>query len=480
MAKSQEQLATEITDVSAKQQAILDAAAKDNEGRLSAEQNTEYEALDASYEELLVEKRDLASAAEKAVKLADRADESNTLDDIIGAAPARKTSHDSLATNTAVVRDIQKLTTYKLAGGEIVQKPAFDCLGDQLQAIANAGRNGAYDDSMLCWEQLAVATGGAAAGVPSDGGYLIQKDFASELFSRMSSAGSLSDPNIPQVRNIPITNPNSDGLEVVLVDETSRATGSRWGGIQVYWGAEADAATAKKPKFRKATLELKELIGLAYATNKLLADAGALESVFLQAFSEEMSWMKENARINGTGAGQPKGITPTTGASATISVAKETGQAAATVVYENIAKMWARLWSRSRGNSVWLINQDILPSLMQMTLAVGTGGVPVYLPPGGASAAPYGTIFGRPVVEVEYCATLGTVNDIILWDPTQYLEISKGGMQADQSVHVRFTTNESTFRFITRVDGMPMWSSALTPANGSNTQSPQIVLATRA
>lgn len=477
MAKSLAQIDAEIKDAQAKQLAILDGA-KAADRNPNTEELASLDALEATENELLAEKKSAADAAERAARVAARAAESANLSTVIGNQPQRLTSGQN--EQQTLVRDIQKLATYRLAGGETVQKPAFQCLGDQLQAIANAARSGRDDGTMLCWEQLAVATGGAAAGVPSDGGYLIQKDFATELYSRMSAAGSLSDPGLPQVRRIPITNPNSDGLEVVLVDETSRATGSRWGGVQVYWGAEADAATAKKPKFRKSTLELKELIGLAYATNKLLADAGALESVFLQAFSEEMAWMKEDARINGTGSGQPKGIVSTTGASATISVSKETGQDASTVVYENIVKMWARLWSRSRMNSVWLINQDVLPQLMTMTLAVGTGGVPVYTPPGGASAAPYGTIFGRPVVEVEYCKTLGTSGDIILWDPTQYLEIEKGGMQADQSIHVRFTTNENTFRFITRVDGQPMWNSAITPANGSNSQSPQVVLATRA
>jgi hypothetical protein len=76
--------------------------------------------------------------------------------------------------------------------------------------------------------------------------------------------------------------------------------------------------------------------------------------------------------------------------------------------------------------------------------------------------------------------TFDSPHDIILWDPTQYVEIEKGGMQSDQSIHVRFTTNENTFRFITRVDGQPLWNSALTPFAGSNTQSPQTVLATRA
>ena len=473
MAKSLKQIDTELAALATQMQGMFDLADEKQDGKMTAEQKTEYDGLSTQYDELLAEKQEVADAAERAAKLASRQKQSSELSTTIGNRPERLTDPDQLATTT-VVRDIEKLATYKLAGGETVQKPAFHCLGDQLQAIANSARSG-RDDTMLCWEQLAVATGGAAAGVPSDGGYLIQKDFAVELYSRMSAEGSL-----PPVRTIPITNPNSDGLEVVLVNETSRATGSRWGGVQVYWGAEADAATAKKPQVRKETLELKELIGLAYATNKLLADAGALEAVFLQAFAEEMSFMKEDARINGTGAGQPKGILSTTGASATVEVAKETGQAAATIVYENIAKMYARMHARSIKNAVWLVNQDCLPALMTMTLAVGTGGVPAYMPPGGASVSPYGTLMGRPMIPVEYCKTVGTAGDIIFWDPMSYIEISKGGMQADQSVHVRFTTNENTFRFITRVDGMPMWNSALNPANGTNSQSPQITLATRA
>ena len=35
------------------------------------------------------------------------------------------------------------------------------------------------------------------------------------------------------------------------------------------------------------------------------------------------------------------------------------------------------------------------------------------MPPGGLSAASYGTLFGRPVLTVEYCAALGDEGDII-------------------------------------------------------------------
>jgi HK97 family phage major capsid protein len=163
-----------------------------------------------------------------------------------------------------------------------------------------------------------------------------------------------------------------------------------------------------------------------------------------------------------------------------VSVAKETGQAAASIVGENIMKMWARLWNTSRRSAVWAINQDTLPQLMQLQLPVGTGGVPLYMPPGGLSAAPYGTVLGRPVIESEYCQTLGTVGDIMLLDFNQYQMIEKGGVEAASSIHVRFVYDETCFRFVYRVDGQSKWNAALTPKNGTNTVSPFVSLATRA
>jgi HK97 family phage major capsid protein len=371
----------------------------------------------------------------------------------------RVTQPDSLATNATRI--------------EALPPPKFKTLGEQLQAIATAGMNGdnpASRDQRLSWESLAPS--GAAAGVPSDGGYLIQKDFSSELLTRMNDLSQIKS----RVRTIPI-GANSDGLKIFAVDEASRATGSRWGGVQVYWGAEADVATAKKPKFRQMELELKDLIGLAYVTNRMLADASAVESIFMQAFSEEMSFMVEDSLINGSGVGMPLGIK---NSPAIVSVAKETGQAAATIVFENVQKMWSRLWARSRANAVWLINQDCEPQLNAMTLAVGTGGVPVYLPPGGLSQSPFATLMGRPVVPTEYNEALGTTGDIMLADFSQVVGIEKGGMAADSSIHVKFTSNEMTFRFIYRYDAQPVWNSALTPFKGSATKSPYVKLDTRA
>jgi HK97 family phage major capsid protein len=127
---------------------------------------------------------------------------------------------------------------------------------------------------------------------------------------------------------------------------------------------------------------------------------------------------------------------------------------------------------------VWLINQDIEPQLHTMGLAVGSGGIPVYMPANGWNGQLYSTLFNRPVLPIEQCQTLGTAGDIILADLSQYILIDKGNMQAATSIHVKFVEGETAFRFVYRVDGAPWWVSALTPYKGSNTQSPFVCLNT--
>jgi HK97 family phage major capsid protein len=313
---------------------------------------------------------------------------------------------------------------------------------------------------------------GLQEGIPSAGGFLVGQDRNAGLLSRMYDVGGL-------LRRADIVgiSANSNGMTFNAEDETSRATGSRRGGIQAYWAAEAETKTKSKPKFRQMELKLKKIIALAYATDELLEDAAALESWIMQNLPEEMAVVAEIAMFSGTGVGQMLGIL---NSGSLVSVAKEVGQAAATVVAENISKMWSRRWIGGRNNYVWLYNQDVEPELDKLSFGVGTGGSLIYMPPGGFSQSPYGTIKGVPALPVEYCSTLGTEGDIILADLSEYQMIDKGGVKSDSSIHVQFLTDETVFRFVYRLDGQPKWAEALTPMNGSNTVSPFVALATRA
>ena len=350
------------------------------------------------------------------------------------------------------------------------KKDRFLTFGEQLQAVIRASHPSHRSVDPRLRETRAIS--GMSETVASDGGFLVQTDFSTELIKNVFETGKLAS----RVRKIPISG-SANSIKINGMDESSRATGSRWGGIRMYWLEEAGEKTKSKPKFRQIELSLKKLIGLCYATDELLEDASALEAVIRQGFQNEMGFMIDDSIINGTGAGQPLGIM-TSGA--TVSQAIETGQDAATVVYENIVKMWSRLLPDSLMNAVWLINQDVFPQLATMGLAVGTGGSAVYLPPGGASASPYASLLGRPVIPMEQCQTVGTAGDIILGDFNNgYIWCDKGGVKSDISIHVRFQYDESVFRFVYRADGQPALAKKITPYKGSNTLGHFVKLAVR-
>ena len=345
----------------------------------------------------------------------------------------------------------------------------FSSFGEQMAAVLMAGRPGGKVDP-----RLFNAASGLNESVPSEGGFLVQQDFSNDLLQEVFATGILAS----RCRRQPISG-NANSIKINGVDETSRAS-TRYGGIIGYWEDEAAEKTASKPKFRKIELSLKKLIGLCYATDELLDDAAALEAFIRTAFVGEFGFLLDDAIINGTGAGQPLGVL---NAGSLVSVDKETGQTAATVVAENIVKMYSRRFAGQTGNYAWFYNQNIEPQLFTMSLAVGTGGVPIYMPPGGLSDAPYGRLLGLPAIAIEQAATLGTVGDIILANfQNGYILAEKGGIKADMSIHTRFIYDESCFRFVMRVDGQPVRASALTPYKGgaTATQSHFIALASRA
>ena len=353
-------------------------------------------------------------------------------------------------------------------GEDRATRERFVSLGEQLGAVMNASIPGRSTDP-----RLYNAATGLGETIPSDGGFLVQTDFSSELLKQVWETGRLAS----RCRRITISS-NSNSLKINGVDETSRVAGSRGGGIRGYWAAEAGSKTESKPKFRQIDLNLKKLVGLCYATDELLDDAAALEGYIREGFVSEFGFLLDDAIINGVGGGLPLGIM---NAGCLVSVTKEDGQDADTIVAENIVNMYARLFAGSRADAVWLVNQNVEPQLFLLSVPVGAGGVPVYMPPGGLSQAPYGTLLGRPVLPIEQCQTLGDKGDIILADfRNGYVLAEKGGIQSAMSIHVKFEYDESVFRFVMRVDGQPVRATALTPYKGSDTLSHFVTLNERA
>jgi HK97 family phage major capsid protein len=355
---------------------------------------------------------------------------------------------------------------------DLAAERPFNSLGENLQEAVRFATthqlSPSYQGYVAHVQQMYAATG-LNENVGGEGGVLVMTDFVAGLLTPMHEEGPFTN----RTRNIPVS-ADANGIVIKAVNETSRATGSRWGGVQGYRLAEAGTLTASKPSFRDMTLKLKKYGVLAYTTEELLRDSAALESVIGQAAGEELSFMANDDILNGNGAAGALGLM---NAGALISVTKEAGQAAATVVNANLVKMWQRLHPRHRADAVWYINSEVEPQLDQLSIPAGAGA----LEPRYVTYGPDGVmrIKGRPVVVTEFNAALGTVGDIVLADLGDYVTIDKGGVQAASSIHVQFLTDEQVFRFIYRYDGQPALNAEITPYKGNNTQSAYVALETR-
>lgn len=348
--------------------------------------------------------------------------------------------------------------------GAVEKNGGFRSFGEFAMTVRRERDSSNPNDARL----RAAATTYGNEGTGADGGFAVPTEWRTEIWDKVMGEENL----LSRCTNIQIA-----GNSIVLPKNEDTPWSSS--GVNVYWESEGAQVSASKPVLETNSERLNKLMALVPMTEELLEDAPGMES-WLRAWAPmKMAAKLNTAIVDGTGAGQPLGLLQSPAA---ISVAKESGQSADTVVYNNIVNMWTRLYGPLRGNAVWLINQDVEGQLMQMQFpSSGTAAAPAYLPPGGLSVSPYGTLMGRPVLPVEACKTVGDAGDIILTDLSQYMALTKAGqdVQTDVSMHLYFDQALQAFRFIFRVTGMPMWGASITPQNGSNTLSSIVTLAAR-
>lgn len=347
----------------------------------------------------------------------------------------------------------------------------FHTFGDFAACVVGASRQGGHIDPRLV---VNAPTSFQQEGVGADGGYMVPPDFRNSIMSKVMAEDSL----LARCDQLP-TSSNSITLPI---DE-----GVPWdttGNVTAYWDGEGAQLQQSKFAIKSFQVRLNRLTALVPVTEELMQDAPALTSYLNRKAPDAIDFKVSDAIIDGDGAGQPLGILRS---GATVSVAAEGSQAADTVRAENVVKMYSRMYSRWISSAVWLINQDVMPQLQLMGIPLSNpagsqlyGGAPVYVPPGGLSVAPYGTLLGRPVVPIQSCKTVGDVGDIIFASLPQYCAAVKtGGIQQDVSMHLWFDYNTTAFRFILRMGGQPWWRAPITPKNGSNTLAPFVTLAAR-
>ena len=299
------------------------------------------------------------------------------------------------------------------------------------------------------------------------GGFLVPETLRSELL-RVSLESAIVRP---RARVIPM---DSARVPFPTIDSTSNAS-SVYGGIVGYWTEEGGTFTETEATFGRVVLDASKLAAYCEVPNELLRDSiisfGALID---QLLPSAISWFEDDAFIRGTGVGQPLGIMLS---DALVSVAKETNQAADTIVWENIVNMYSRMLPGSLDSAVWVAHINTFPALATMSLAVGTGGSAIWLS-NGVQGPPV-TILGRPVIFTEKMETLGgggSGKDIAFLDFSYYLVGDRQEMRAESSPHYQFKNDITAYRVTERVDGRGWLASAITPRKGTTTLSPFVTL----
>ena len=436
--------------------AIVDEADK-NERELTDDEDAKIDELQAQADGIKAEIEKLEAGQARREKVSADA---KALTDSVG----RKTKPEPPASVEPRVGRVHDRAEDDPTGG-------FASANDLFNSIRGSSRPGSPIDERFL---RVSAAHGANTAFGDEGGFLIPPDWSNRMFSRAVDA-------LPLLGKCDKVVMAGNTLEITgTVDHDRSGTTYRYGGVVVYWVGEGTQISRSQLKFQKRRLTLHKLAALCTATSEELSEVNInFGERLLTKMSEAISEELVEAIMFGTGVGKPMGAFTS---DACVSQAIETGQAADTIVTENIIKMNSVIWSPSRGRGEWYYNGECIPQLETMTLAAGTAGVPAYWPAGGLTGATPASIKGRPAYETEHCLALGDCGDIVFGDFSQYVLGMKGSVETAMSIHLYFDYDETAFRATFLVDGKPLWETTLKPRKGAAARrvSPFVTLAARA
>jgi HK97 family phage major capsid protein len=361
-------------------------------------------------------------------------------------------------------KQARKHATPAIFGTDGSGDPRGKTFGDWLLAVArNDGRylEKHYGSRFNEWGQKAALA--EASGV--SGGYTVPPEFYHNLMHVVAENTFIR----PRAWVQPM---GSATLQIPYLDMTTvQAAGVSpfFGGVQMYWTAEAQSRQETEPQFKQMELKAWELSGYSVSSNVLLQDSAiGLEKFLMTLFGKAIAWFEEYAFLQGNGVGKPQGML---GSGATISVTRAVGNQ---VGFSDVAGMWAKLMPASWGSAIWTFSPSVVPQLLQ--LKDGSSRAIFISIDQGITQKPNWSLLGRPAFPTEKVPALGTKGDLMLLDPSLYIIGDRMSVEIAASEHVNFLKNQMTWRVVERVDGQPWMEKPITLQDASTQVSPFVVL----
>lgn len=302
--------------------------------------------------------------------------------------------------------------------------------------------------------QVVKAAGdGQAVGRDADGGFTIPPAFNTMLLNASLEMAVVR----PRATIIPI---GTNVVDLPTVSDFDHSSETVFGGVQAFWKSEEAQLASSKAKFENIELKLKKLTALGFATTEMMRWSPiSIGGWLLPKFAEAVAWKEDIAFISGSGAGEPLGIK---NSGDYIEVPKETAQAANSILWLNIANMWAK----NRGNDAsqfFFSHKSAFPQLSNMTI----GDSPAWSPANLAAGRPLMSLMGLALQWTEKNPVVGDAGDIVLATGSQYLIADdQAGPELAQSMHLKFDFDQTAFKVVKFVDGQPARRKVQTDLQG--------------
>lgn len=347
----------------------------------------------------------------------------------------------------------------RVPGGDPEAMGGFDCAASYFQAVRLAA-DGVFDPRLQRVE--------SSDAMSNDGnyGFMVPTEISSQVFSVFQEdTGDL----------LSLVDSGVTGASVVMIPKD---VANPWdaAGIKSYWEqsgeplklSQLDETTGK-------TMKLYPLSVFVKIHEDLFDDAPQLVQKVMELAPQNLRWELNEAIRNASGAGK---ITGYRKSKAVITIPKENGQAAKTVVAENILKMVECLPEGAEGRAIWLINKRLR---RQLRMLKDSAGNPLWSkldqPLVGAAPA---TLEDIPIFWDTHAEAVGSEGDIQLIVPSGYCFKRRTAREVFmKSVHLDFDKALQAFRWRFRIGGMPYLDKPLKDAKGDGETSHFIQLAAR-
>lgn len=270
-------------------------------------------------------------------------------------------------------------------------------------------------------------------GTDSEGGYIVPTEFETMLVEGLQ--------DINELRNFVTVMPVGSDRNIPVESTLGTAT----------WTAEEAAYTESDAAFGQVTLTPYKLATIIKVSEELLSDAFFdVEGYLARNFAKRFGLAEETAFVNGSGSGQPTGITD--GSSLGVTAA---GTAAITA--DEVIDLYHSVGRPYRANGTWIANDSTVKLLRKLK-----DGDNQYLWQPGLQAGQPDRILGRPFIASAgaEAATTG-LKSLLFGDLSYYVVADRQGTVVQRLNELYAANGQVGFRGYKRMDGELTLSAAV-------------------